>query len=75
MGTKSAFLANGQATSCGSTKNRLPPTNTYSASTKTSYLWDRVSGAAGPQMPTSGSLSLTEKNVLQDWIDQGLFDN
>jgi hypothetical protein len=75
MGTKAAFLANGQAGSCGSTKNRLPPTNTYSASTKISYLWDRVSGAVGPQMPTSGSLSLTEMNVLQDWIDQGLFDN
>jgi chitinase len=75
MGTKSAFLANGQGPSCGTTKNRLPPTNTYSASTKTSYLWDRVSGAVGPQMPTTGSLSTTELNVLQDWIDQGVFDN
>jgi hypothetical protein len=76
MGSKSAFLSNGQSLNCAGAKNRLPPTNSsLGASTKLSYLWDRVSGAVGPQMPTSGSLSQTEMNVIQDWIDQGVFDN
>lgn len=79
MGTKSAFLTNSRGhSSCGSgSKSRLPSAGTTGASGTNAYFWDRIrNGGTGPQMPTNGgSLTTTEQNFIQDWIDQGVQDN
>jgi hypothetical protein len=76
MGTKAAFLSNSRnVNACASSKKRLPGAGNTGGSGTISYFWDRISGAASPVMPTSGSLTTTEKNMIQDWIDQGNNDN
>jgi hypothetical protein len=75
MGTKSAFLSNGNRNNCANTKRRLPFNGNTGQSTTNSTFWDRLSGTVTPTMPTTGSLTQTEKNIIQDWIDQGVYDN
>ena len=75
MGTKSAFLSNGNRNNCANTKRRLPFNGNTGQSTTNSNLWDRLTGSVSPTMPTTGSLTQTEKNQIQDWIDQGVYDN
>jgi hypothetical protein len=75
MGSKTVFLSNGNRNNCANSKRRLPATGNTGQSTTNSNFWDRVSGTVAPTMPTTGSLTQTEKNMIQDWIDQGVYDN
>ena len=57
-------------------KKRLPAAGSTTQSGSNAYLFDRITGTATPQMPTSGgALSSADKNLIQDWIDQGVNDN
>ena len=75
MGNKTAFLSNGNRNNCANNKRRLPFTGNTGQSTTNSNFWDRLTGTVAPAMPTTGSLTQTEKNQIQDWIDQGVYDN
>ena len=45
------------------------------SSSSTSYLYQRITGSASPKMPTTGSLSQKDIDLIKDWIDQGAADN
>jgi len=78
MATKAAFLANTRnVTACASTKVRVPAAGTTGGSATNSYLLDRLTGTATPQMPQGFStfLPAAKVNIFRDWIDQGCLDN
>jgi hypothetical protein len=79
MGTKTAFLNNSRGQNVyttGVTKKRLPAATATNQSNTNAYLFDRITGTASPQMPTTGgALSTADRNLIQDWIDQGVNDN
>jgi hypothetical protein len=77
MGSKTAFLNNSRGqNSLASSKKRLPAAGVTGSSGTNAYLFDRITGTATPQMPTSGgALASADKNLIQDWIDQGVNDN
>ncbi len=68
MSSASTFATNSiNASSCNSSKRRIVASNASS-----SFLLDTLNGTS-PRMPPSGNGSLTqgEKNLIQDWINQG----
>src|SRR6185295_1065957 len=74
LATKAAFLANTRNVSaCASTKVRVPAAGVTGQSATNSYLLDRLTGAATPQMPQGFStfLPAAKVNLFRDWIDQG----
>jgi len=78
MATKAAFLANTRnVTACSSTKTRNPAVGATGAALTNSYLYDRITGTATPQMPQgfSSFLPAAKTNLFRDWIDQGCLDN
>jgi hypothetical protein len=78
MGTKTAFLANTRnITACASSKTRVPAVGVTGQSATNSYLLDRLTGIATPQMPQgfSSFLPAAKINIFRDWIDQGSLDN
>ncbi len=74
MGTKDSFRTNGNTTACtsGANKPRIAAGNSGN-----SHIMERLKGTGpGAQMPLGGgSLSTTDINLIQDWIDQGAQDN
>jgi hypothetical protein len=78
MATKAAFLANMRnVTACAATKTRVPAVGVTGMSATNSYLIDRLTGIATPQMPQGFStfLPAAKINIFRDWVDQGSLDN
>lgn len=73
MGTASSFRSNsiGAATCSGGKGSVRISANSSSGS----YFYQRLNGQGGSTMPTTGSLSSKDKDLIKDWIDQGASDN
>jgi hypothetical protein len=69
MGNPTAFITNSRnVASCSSVKPRVA-TGSGTASTQ-SFLVDRINGNGG-FMPPGGGLSIADRLLIADWIDQG----
>jgi hypothetical protein len=75
MGSPSGFLTNSRGvTPCAASGVRLPSLGSTGQSSS-SYLLQRLKGIATPTMPSTGALSTSLINLIQDWIDQGVRAN